>query len=178
MRERMKRILITGPESTGKSELVLALAAHYDGLAVPEYAREYVKKLGRPYQYHDVEKIAQRQLREYMQVPDSADWVFFDTWLLITRVWFDLVFNAVPSWIDEKLKEARFDMVLLCDTDIPWIPDGIRENGGDSRDMLMQRYQAELIKLGMQWVLVSGTGQQRFNVARQHLDKLTEHGTT
>ena len=57
----MNRILITGPESTGKTELAYYLSRHTGGRVVPEYARKYVQNLQRPYTYEDVLTIAERQ---------------------------------------------------------------------------------------------------------------------
>ena len=75
----MKRVLITGPESTGKSELAMALAQHYGGITVPEYAREYVEKLDGPCSYSDVEHIARWQQDSYNRSISPGTYVFFDT---------------------------------------------------------------------------------------------------
>ena len=173
----MKRILITGPESTGKSELANALGSHYGGIVVPEYAREYIQELGRPYQFNDVEHIALRQVEEYDR-SFHPRWIFFDTWLIITRVWFTVVYNRVPPWLDEKIRVASFDLVLLCDTDIPWIADPVRENGGAKREELLDSYKNELNHFNLDWDLVSGSGEERLLNARQLIDNKIANGTT
>jgi len=165
----MKRILITGPESTGKSELAQALALHYKGQLIPEYARGYISSLGRPYLYRDVEQIALRQLEEY-ESSVFSDWIFFDTWLIITKVWFEVVYGCFPVWMEEGIKKARFDLVLLCNTDIPWIADPVRENGGARREELMSTYKKELDNHKLDWELVSGQGDERSLCARQLID--------
>ena len=114
----MFRGLITGPESTGKSELSQALALHYGGKAISEYAREYVEKLNRSCTYEDVEHIARWQQNTYIETQRSGAYVFFDTWLIITRVWFEVVFKKVPAWLDEQIDKADFDLVFyrnVCD---------------------------------------------------------------
>ena len=170
----MKRILITGPESTGKSELTQALAGHYKGLAVPEYARDYVKNLGRPYLYSDVEHIAFMQVKAY-DLSTHPAWVFFDTWLIITKVWFEVVYGVSPPWLEEKIRESTIDLVLLCDTDIPWVPDPVRENGGPMREKLLNIYKKELDEFDLEWELVSGKGTDRFECARQLINKKLLH---
>ncbi len=167
----MKRVLITGAESTGKSELAHALAQHYSGIMVPEYAREYMEKLNGPCTYGDVEQIAQHQLSSYKDSLLSGQKVFFDTWLIITRVWFKVVFNHVPSWIDEQILQASFDLVLLCHTDLPWVSDGIRENGGEMRASLQKEYRQLIDGAGWPCFTVKGLGDERFKNAIQLIDK-------
>lgn len=157
----MRRVLITGAESTGKSELAHALARHYRGIVVPEYAREYVEKLGRPCTYSDVEHIARWQSNSYESTIAPDSYIFFDTWLIITRVWFEVAFRKVPSWIDEEVRKASFDLVLLCHTDLPWISDGVRENGGEMREVLQQRYRELVLEAGWNCCTVEGRGTER-----------------
>ena len=173
----MKRILITGPESTGKSELARTLALLYKGQVIPEYAREYISSLGRPYQYRDVEHIALRQMEEY-DSSASVQWTFFDTWLIITKVWFEVVYGCCPDWMEEGIRKARFDLVLLCNTDIPWIADPLRENGGSRQEELLNTYKKELDYYQLDWELVSGEGEDRLLKARQLIEKKLVYGTT
>lgn len=170
-RKRHGRILITGAESTGKSELTASLASFYGGVMVPEYAREYMMGLQRPYSYTDVEQIARHQSSAYEKLLQERGWVFFDTWLIITKVWFDVVYGKVPAWVEERIRAASFDLVLLCDTDIPWVPDPVRENGGEKREALMDRYREELTGYAYPFALVSGTGPQRLRHAIQHIEQ-------
>ena len=174
----LRRILITGPESTGKSELAAALASSYGGDVVPEYAREHIENLGRPYEYGDVEHIAWQQVKEYETSEQVRNWIFFDTWLIITRVWFDVVFGSVPVWMDDRIRQARFDMVLLCAPDIPWVSDPVRENGGEKREMLLDKYKYELDRFGLEWALVTGTGDERLNRATKLINLNFHYGTT
>lgn len=171
------RILISGPESTGKSELAVALAAHYQGSYIPEYARKYLEDSGKPYGYEDVEHIALQQLEEYTGSARNEGFVFFDTWLIITKVWFEEVFHTFPGWLHDHIRDARFDLVLVCAPDLPWIPDPLRENGGRRRDQLFERYKAVLTQYEMNWQIVSGTGDQRTFNAIQLIDKHLTHDT-
>lgn len=167
----MKRVLITGAESTGKSELSKALSEHYGGVVVPEYAREFVQNLDRNYNYGDVEHIARWQQKSYDQDLPPGSFVFFDTWLIITRVWFEVVFQKIPSWIDQQISQAEFDLVLLCHTDLPWIPDGLRENGGRKRMMLQKRYLELIQSYGWTYGIVRGVGEDRLKNAIHWMER-------
>ncbi len=176
-KRRLKRILISGPESTGKTELVNWLADRFDGAAVMEHAREYVEGLNRPYTFEDVENIARHQLRSYESEFTGKEWVFFDTWLIITRVWFEVVYKRIPPWLDNAVKGARFDLVLLCAPDLQWVPDGVRENGGSERDRLFEKYKMELERFGMDWEELTGVGEERFLRAEEIIYRKTGYGT-
>ncbi|MBZ4677057.1 MAG: ATPase, partial [Anaerophaga sp.] len=119
--------IITGPESTGKSSLTEELAKHFNGIAVKEYAREYVENLNGNYTFEDVEAIANHQVEEYCSITQAADGkrpVFFDTFLFITKVWFEEVFYCCPVWLHRAIEKCRIDLALLCFPDLPWEPDG------------------------------------------------------
>ena len=96
--------------------------------------------------------------------------MFFDTWLIITRVWFEVVFSKVPDWIDKQISQASFDLVLLCDTDLAWVSDGVRENGGAMREVLQERYRAHIQKAGWDYFTVRGVGEERLTNAIRFID--------
>jgi nicotinamide riboside kinase len=102
---------------------------------------------------------------------------FIDTYLLITRVWFNWVYKKHPAWIDDELIKTKDDLYLLCKPDIPWYPDRVRENGGELREVLFEIYENELIKYGMHYRYVSGEGVSRFENASDQLERfLSEQG--
>lgn len=173
-----RRVLITGPESTGKTELSLSLADHFRGISVPEYAREYIEGLEKPYEFIDIEHIARWQIREYDSIKHTKEWVFFDTWLIITKVWFDVRYGRIPKWVNRSIKRANFDLVLLCAPDIPWVADQVREHGGESREMLFDRYKNELDAFDMNWKVVTGNGEDRFSNALQLINSNIRYGAT
>ncbi len=162
----MYRIAVTGPESTGKSALTKALAARYGSPHVPEYAREYVEQLGRPYRFEDVVAIAQQQIEAEKQFSENneAPYVFFDTELIITKVWFEYCYGSVPDFLQEALDTGYFDLYLLCEPDLPWEPDPVREHGED-RDYFFERYKQEIELLGKPYFSINGTGEARVNNA-------------
>ena len=154
------RIAITGPESTGKTELSKSLSNHYKAVWIPEFARDYINKLNSNYTYNDVVIIAKRQIEQYKQSQTQSKFIFFDTWLIITKIWFKEVYGKHPNWLDESLREYPIDLFLVCNTDIEWVFDSVRENE-DSRDYLLHQYIKEIENLNIPYRLISGKDDKR-----------------
>jgi len=155
-------IALTGAESTGKSTLAEALAKYYKVPFVPEFARDYVRSLHGKYSFGDVEFIARKQVEQYKKLMSAVHpVVILDTWLLITKIWFEVVYSQVPKWLEEAIQKYPIDLFLVCDTDLPWEPDDVRENGGENRNKLQQRYIDEIEKFQFKYGLVQGSGNQR-----------------
>ena len=113
----MFKIAIIGPESTGKTALAKQLAEYYNAPWVPEYARDYVENLTNPYTYEDVCNIALKQIefeKFYENNASEAKFVFFDTDLIITKVWFSYCFDKIPEFLLDQLHSGFFDAYLLC----------------------------------------------------------------
>jgi NadR type nicotinamide-nucleotide adenylyltransferase len=162
----VKKIVITGPESTGKSTLTMDLAVHYNTEYIPEYARDYVANLQRPYQFSDLEHIARKQVKEIENFSKSASgYLFIDTHLIITKVWFDVVYGNCPQWIIDRISINEIDLYLLCNNDLPWIADNIRENGGEMRNILFNRYKEELDFFKLNYLIIEGQGGNRLQCA-------------
>jgi len=85
-------------------------------------------------------------------------------------VWFDFVFHKVPEWIDSEIDKTTDALYLLCRPDIPWTPDPLRENGGETRNILFRRYEEELKKLNLHYACVAGKGHRRVENAIQHIE--------
>ena len=154
----MYKVGIIGPESSGKSTLAQYLANKYKGAYVPEYAREYVEHLNRPYTYEDVENIAQHQIKELETItnnlsPITNNLYFFDTELIITKVWFLHKYGTCPDWLQEALLRFPMDVYLLCAPDIEWIPDPARENP-HIRQYLFDWYEREIQSLGIPYYII------------------------
>ena len=163
----MFKVAIIGPESTGKTELARQLAEHFNSPWVPEYAREYVENLKVPYSYEDVCYIALKQIEEekfYENLSTSEQFVFFDTDLIITKVWFEYRFGKVPEFLTERLKTGFFDLYLLCAPDLPWEADPVREHG-DDRDYFFDWYKREIEQTGKSFFIINGIGNVRFENA-------------
>lgn len=173
MKDKKKqiRIAVTGPESTGKTTLAMQLAELYNGQYIPEFARGYVENLDHHYTYDDVEAIANAQLEQYRATKSSTGQLFFfDTWLIITKVWFNWVFGRTPEWLDAQIQDCTIDLFLLCLPDLPWEADLVRENGGENRMKLFDQYRNELNHYGFKYVEIGGMGEARLQSAIEAID--------
>lgn len=167
------KIAIIGPESTGKTLLAQSLAKLYGGHFVPEYARSFIANLNRKYTYDDVIAIAKKIIEDWNNNRIQSAPVFFDTEMIITKVWFEVVFNKVPSEIQHWIDTMQFDAFLLCKDDLPWKPDPVRENGGIMRKVLFHKYQNEIEKTGIPYAIVRGIDMERIKNATKMLASIT-----
>ena len=154
----MFKVGIIGPESTGKSSLARYLARRYKGTCVPEYARTYVEQKGTTeVTYEELCEIAKHQVGELSAISSqpSDNLYFFDTELILTKVWFDYAFGRVPEWLNDAIRRYPMDTYLLTYPDIPWEPDPARSNGSDAIRMeLFERYEAEIESLNIPYYII------------------------
>lgn len=173
MENSTKIIVITGAESTGKSTLTKALANYFDVPYIPEIAREYVENLKHHYTYYDLEIIAKGQIEKYnLLTISNPRYLFIDTWLINTKVWFEEVYKKTPEWLLKALQEIEIDLYLVCDIDLPWVFDPVRENGGENRIRLQKKYLQNIQQLNSEFKIVSGKNEQRIQVALESLKLL------
>ena len=157
----MYKVGIIGPESTGKSVLAQDLAEQFRGLYVPEYAREFVERKGSTeVTYDELCGIARHQIEEITSLPfreePEVGLYFFDTELLVTKVWFEYAFGQVPEWMEEAVRRYPMDCYLLTYPDIPWIPDPARCNGSEEiRLELFDRYEREIKDLDKPYFIIT-----------------------
>ena len=154
------RVGIIGPESTGKSTLARYLARRYEGTYVPEYARTYVEQKGSmDITWDELCEIARHQIEELKDVSiQHSEFSFFDTELIVTKVWFDYAFHQVPEWLEEAIKAYPMDVYLLTYPDLPWTQDGARYNGSDAiRQELFKRYESEIQALDIPYYIITHT---------------------
>ena len=166
----VKKIIITGPESTGKTTLAKQLAKEFSTSWIPEYARNYIEKLNRNYTLKDLVKIAEKQRKIHRSIENSKEnLIFFDTGLIITKIWFLEIYKTYPDWIDTFLSEQKNTTYILCKPDIEWKSDSVRENGGKQRQYLYNRYKEEIMKYNFPFFEIEGTGNLRFLLAKKLL---------
>lgn len=157
----MKKIAITGPESTGKSALAKALALEFEGQWVPEFARDYLLSLQRPYRYEDLLDIALGQFSlEKEKEAQKPAFLFCDTDFLVIYIWSHFKYGSCHPWIEEMVGQQHYDLHLLCDIDLPWEPDPLREHPSH-RKTLFNLYLQQLEERGKPYRIVRGTGAVR-----------------
>jgi NadR type nicotinamide-nucleotide adenylyltransferase len=163
-----KKIVILGPESTGKSTLSEQLAEQYQTQWVPEFARNYLLELQRPYSYEDLLYIAQGQLRSEDRITADvqAEFVFIDTDMYVMKVWCEYVFKKCHAFILEEIVKRNYDAYLLCNTDLPWVADELREYPDlESREKLYHMYKDLMINQHRPWIEISGNYDERLQQA-------------
>lgn len=157
----IKKVCVIGPECTGKSELSKFLATQFDTNWVPEYARAYLNKLGRPYQQADLLKIAHGQLRLEDEWQSDANRVMIcDTNLITIKIWSDHKYGRCDEEIIQLIKKRNYDLYLLCYIDVPWVDDPQREHP-DKREHFWQLYKHEVVNAAVPFVEIGGRWEQR-----------------
>ncbi len=161
----IKKIAITGPESTGKSTLSEKLANHFNTVWMPEYAREYIDNLERPYEKSDLLEIARGQIKgEDEMLKKASNFIFCDTELLVIKIWYQHKYGALHPLILDNYEHRNYDLYLLMNVDLPWKYDPQRENP-HLRQYFFNWFEKELIKRGANYVIISGGFKDRFESA-------------
>ncbi len=164
----MKKIVIIGPESTGKSTLCQQLAEYYDTVWCPEFAREYLSDKGMDYDYGDLLNIAhgQLELEDLMLEQARNGFYFIDTDMYVMKVWCEVAFENCHTWILKQIARRQYDFYLLCSTDLPWQPDGLREYPDlEFRKKLYNMYKDIVINSRVMWAEITGSDTQRLQTA-------------
>lgn len=170
----MVKIAITGPESTGKSEICQVLARHYKTEWVPEYARTYLNGRTPPYTAEDLDAIACRQ-KEIEHKFESSDpaMLFYDTETTVLKIWSRHALGFVTETITRLDMESDYDLYLLMDIDLPWEPDPLREHPY-LRAYFLEQYKNELEQSGKRYHIISGVGDKRKQNAIDAVDGYIE----
>lgn len=164
----MMRIGITGPESSGKTELSLALAEALNAGLVSEYARPFLEEREGRYIQTDLDIIAKQQYLDILNCDDSRDYWVIDTEMLVMKVWSEYKFKSCSPLILEKWQQQPIDLYLLCKPDFPWQPDPLREHP-EERENLYVLYEANLKEAGHPFLVIEGNFENRLQTVLQHL---------
>jgi len=173
-----RKIVITGPESSGKTTLAKLLAKEYDAALVNEYAREYLSTLRQhfdklsvtkgenPYRLEDVLIMAKEQLR--LEQSSTSELTFLDTDLTVFAIWIKEKYNQEIDWINNHLKKSKDKIYLLCDIDIEWEEDGLREHPKlEDRKRLFDEYVNLLEKYQLPYHVISGDIPSRIKKCKE-----------
>ena len=176
----MKKIVIIGPESTGKSTLCAELAKYFNTLWCPEFAREYLLQNGTQYTLEDLTTIAKGQIakednftqlvQEHWKISSSqitnTPVLLIDTDMLVMKVWSEFVFNSCDHFILDQIEKRKYDLYLLCKTDLPWTKDELREYPDlETRQTLFLIYKELLMVQKVPFLEIKGMHQERLETA-------------
>jgi NadR type nicotinamide-nucleotide adenylyltransferase len=169
--ELVRRVVVAGPESTGKTTLARDLAAQLSTACAPEFARRHLDRkyrgaaLSPPCREEDLPEIARGQLAgEDEAARLSRGVVVCDTDLYATWFYAEEYFGACPAWIRETARTRRYDLHLVLDADVPWVEDPQRDLPHRRAGML-RWLLAALRADGRPHRLVSGSWQDRGRAA-------------
>ncbi|SEK79919.1 nicotinamide-nucleotide adenylyltransferase, NadR type [Chitinophaga rupis] len=170
----MHKIVVLGPESTGKSTLSQKLAAHYNTVWTPEYAREYIENLPRSYEQHDLLAIARGQLQlEDEKAQQASELLICDTDLYVIKVWSEHKYGQCDPQILEQIASRRYDLYLLTYIDIPWENDPQREYPDPQmREYFYRIYRDIVMNSGVPWADIRGSYAEREAKAIAAVDAL------
>ncbi len=178
----LKKIVVIGPESTGKTVLCEQLARYYNTIWCPEYARQYLLKNGTQYQYEDLLTIAKGQLAledAHIKQADEqmsghrSSLLFIDTDMYVMKVWSEFVFGRCDRFILDQIVERKYDLYLLCNTDLPWVKDELREYPDlYHRTVLYNMYKDAMMNQSVPWTEISGQHEDRLAQAIAAVDQL------
>ena len=167
----MKKVVVTGPESTGKTSLAMQLSEVFKCTLVGEYARTYLNKLDRSYHQYDLTHIAKGQFDMQNKTLKESSLLICDTDLLTIKIWSEFKYGNCDPWIVNSLVDNLPDLYLICYPDLKWEYDPQRENPNDGME-LFEIYLAEIKKLGVPFQIIKGLGEERTEKGLKVVEKI------
>jgi nicotinamide riboside kinase len=171
----MKVLVLTGPESSGKSWLAGEIQTRFGGLVVGEYVRHFIEEQRRDTCYADIATIARGQLAwEDAARAAKPSLLILDTHLLSNMLWSRCLFGDCPGWLENELLARRYDQHLLLDpAGVPWIEDGQRcQPQLAERQAFHQACRDWLVRHGQPFSELSGNWSERRNAALEQVAAL------
>lgn len=173
------KIVVIGPESTGKSTLCAQLAQHFGSSWCPEFARDYLLNNGPGYEYDDLLTMAKGQLALEDEYADKLETnslpllesgghipLFVDTDMYVMKVWSEFVFGKCHRFILDEIVRRKYDLYLLCNPDLPWVKDELREYPDPAtRKRLYRIYKDIMVNQPVPWVDIMGSHEERLEKA-------------
>src|SRR5688500_18245254 len=170
----LKKVVIVGPECTGKSELSEYLAKKFNTVWVKEFARTYIESLGRPYTPEDLLTIARGQLSlEDALAPQANVVLICDTDLYVIKVWSNFKYGYCDLQILKSIASRKYDLYLLSYIGVPWQFDPLREHP-DERHILFELYHQEMQNQTVPFKIIKGSREERRNIATDAVRRLVE----
>lgn len=171
------KIVLYGPESTGKTTLAKSLAEHFNTRYVPEYMRKYLQKKwdeqGKACEVKDLLPIAEGQMKEENSIASETGKILFcDTNLLEIKTYSEYYYHGFcPEAITRAALQNHYDLYLLTDVDIPWVKDDLRDRSAEREEMFCI-FEGELKRNKLPYQVLSGSYPQRLKKAIQITEKL------
>jgi NadR type nicotinamide-nucleotide adenylyltransferase len=170
----IKKIVVIGPESTGKSTLSEALAIALHTVWVPEYARFFLEHLNEPYSEDDLGTIARGQLASEDKLTANANKVLIcDTDLHVIKVWGEHKYGRCDPFVQQAILDRKYDLYLLTGIDMPWLPDPLREHPDEAmRQYFYSIYRDIMVSSGVPWFAINGDEGQRLAASLQAIESM------
>lgn len=167
----MKKIVLLGPECTGKTTLAMKLAEKHGGAFVPEYSRPYteaVRRQGRDIGLEDVVPIVRGQLAGEEAAGHHASLLFLDGNPLAEAVYSRWYYHRLPEDWENAVEPRPYDFYLLCYPDLEWVPDPARDMPVGREDIFVE-FEKAVADSGVPYGIVRGYGDKRLENAENLL---------
>ena len=186
----MKKVVVIGPESTGKTTLCKQLATHFQTQWCPEFARDYLLEHGMDYTYDDLLTIAKGQIafeekhisnfkpqtsNPQPSTSNNHSLLFIDTDMHVMKIWCEFVFGKCHQFILDQIAARKYDLYLLCNIDLPWIKDELREYPDlERRQQLYNIYKHTMMNQSTPWVDINGNYEERLEKGIAAVEDIVE----
>ena len=163
----MDKIIVTGPESSGKTTICQQLSTHFKIPFTKEFARDYIDNLDKEYLQKDLIEIAKGQLKNEQLTTNNKKLSLHDTDLITIKIWSEYKYGNCDNWILDQIEKQKTEkrFYLLCKPDIHWEADPLRENP-NNRNGLFELYKKELEDLEYNYLIVKGENRVETSISK------------